>query len=371
LKNQIHTIGDTMKKCKALVTGSNAPGFVSIVKALRSSKKYDFKIIGTDYRDSHTSRFFVNEHFVLPDNRSEEFPFALLDLCEKEDVDVILPIRTDDQVPICEHFGEFLDKGTTPALIVSDSRLMDTLLNKRKLMEYCENIIEMQVPKYGYATNAKSLSSEISKLGYPTKPVVIKPSYSNGSRGFRILDESIDKKRIFFEEKPSGITTTLDDVIKIIGDEFPEMIAMEYLPGKEYTVDVLCRKGITFAVVPRLRTKMTGGITTGGIISQDANFNMIKDCSEKIVEGLGLSYNAGIQVKESEAGAPLLLEVNPRLQGTTTMSVAAGVNIPELMVMMALEEFDYEYSPNIKWGLEMQRVWLELFSYDGKVWLNE
>jgi len=360
-----------MKKCRALVTGSNAPGFVSIVKALKMSKYYDFEIIGTDYHDSHSSRFFVNKHFVLPDNRSEEFPLALMDLCAKEDVDVILPIRTDDQIPICEHFGEFLDKGTTPAVIVSNPSLMDTLLNKRKLMEYCENVIKMRVPKYGYAINAESFSSEISKLGYPEKPVVIKPSYSNGSRGFRILDKSIDKKRLFFEEKPSGIATTLDDVMKIIGNEFPEMIAMEYLPGKEYTVDVLCRKGITFAAIPRLRTKMTGGITTGGIISQDANFEAIKDCSEKIVEGFGLSYNTGVQVKENEEGIPLLLEVNPRLQGTTTMSVAAGVNIPELMVRMALEEFDYDYSPDIKWGLEMQRVWLELFSYDGRVWLNE
>ncbi len=354
-----------------MVTGSTAPGFVSIVKALRSSEKYDFEIVGSDYREGLGSRYFVKDHYILPDNRSDAFPTALLELCERESVEVILPIRTDDQMPICEHFGEFRDKGIEPALIVSDPKLMDMLLNKRKLLEYCEKIIRIEVPQYGFSTHSEDLESEIKRLGYPERPVVIKPSYSNGSRGFRILDASKDKKRMFFEEKPTGIFSTLDEVLAILGDEFQEMIAMEYLPGREYTLDTLCRRGKTFAVVPRFRSRMTGGITTSGVVSKDSNYNTIKETAEKIVEGFGLSYNAGIQVKESKDGIPLLLEVNPRLQGTTTMSVTAGVNIPELMVMMALEEFDYDFSPNVKWGLEMERIWLELFSYDGKVWTNE
>ena len=166
----------------------------------------------------------------------------------------------------------------------------------------------------------------------------------------------LDRRRLFFEEKPTGVYTTLENVLQDIGGDFPELIAMEYLPWLEYTLDVLCRKGQTFCVVPRARKEMTGGITTRGVIAKDKNFDVIVKTSTSIVEGLGFSYNIGIQLKENAKGIPLLLEVNPRLQGTTVMSVASGINIPEQMVAMALGEFDYKQKFEPKWGLDMQML---------------
>lgn len=360
-----------LRRCKVLVTGSAAPGFISIVKALKANTSFEMEIIGSDYIETFSSKSFVKESYVLPDNRSPEFSDALLNLCVSKGVDVILPIRTDDQLPICQKYGEFRDAGVEPAIVTTDPELLDTILNKRKLLEYCREIIHLNTPEFSFSTDTDGLKEAAEKLGYPELPIAIKPSYSNGSRGFRILDEKLDRRKQFFEEKPSGIYSTLDGVLNILGDSFPEMVIMEYLPGNEYTVDVLCRKAKTFAVVPRLRTKMTGGITTKGVITKDDNINHITESVESIIEGFGLSYNVGIQFKVSRNGEPLLLEINPRLQGTTTMSVAAGVNIPELMVQMALKEFDYDFSPTIKWGLEMQRVWLEIFKDDKRIWKNE
>ncbi len=360
-----------MKKCKVLVTGSTAPGFISIVKALKSSRNYDLTIIGSDFREAISSKYYVKESYILPDNRSPEFAGALLDLCVEQDVDVVLPIRSDDQLPLCEKYGDFNEKGIEPALVVTSPDLLDTILNKRSLMEYAKNIIGMEVPVFSCATTSNELEKAVESLGYPETNVVVKPSYSNGSRGFRILDDSLDMRKMFFEEKPTGIYSTLSRVLEDIGDSFPELVVMEYLPGKEYTIDALCRRGITFAAIPRLRTGMVGGITTKGVVANDSNLKAIQKTTAKLVEGFGLSYNVGIQVKENRDGKPLLLEINPRLQGTTTISVASGVNIPELMVMMALQEFDYDYKPEVRWGLEMQRVWLELFKYEGRVWENE
>ena len=361
----------SLKKCKVLVTGSAAPGFVSIIKALKTSSTYKLDIIGTDYIETLSSKTFVKKHYVLADNRSPKFVDSLLDVCKRENVDVILPIRTDDQLPICKRFGEFRDAGIEPAIVTTNPELLDTLLNKKKLLEYCQNVIHLRTPDYHATDNADEFRDAASKLGYPDFPIAVKPCYSNGSRGFRILDQKIDKRKQFFEEKPTGIYSSLDELLSIIGDTFPEMLLMEYLPGNEYTVDVLCRKGITFAAVPRLRTKMTGGITTGGVVANDDNYPIILESCKSVIEGFGLSYNVGLQFKVSRDGVPLLLEVNPRLQGTTTMSVAAGVNIPELMIKMALEEFDYKYTPSIKWGLEMHRIWQELFNDGKRIWKNE
>jgi len=354
-----------------LVTGSTAPGFVSIVKALKSSKKYNLQIFASDYRKSISSHHYVEESYVLPDNRSREFAGAMLDLCVELGIDVVLPIRTDDQFPLCKSYGAFKKEGIEPTIVVTSPQLMDAILNKRALMEYTKEIIKIDTPRFSNASNSEELQEAVYELGYPQKRVVIKPGYSNGSRGFRILDENLDPRHLFFEEKPTGIHSTLNRVLEDIGDTFPELVVMEYLPGNEYTIDVLCRKGETFAVLPRLRTRMTGGITTKGVLTKDSNFDFIDTISRKLIEGFGMSYNVGIQMKESDEGTPLLLEINPRLQGTTVLSVEGGVNIPELVVMMALREFDYDFQPEIKWGLEMERVWLELFKYEGRIWEYE
>ena len=62
------------------------------------------------------------------------------------------------------------------------------------------------------------------------------------------------------------------------------------------------------------------------------------------------------------------MEINPRLQGTTVFTVAAGVNIMELLIDMAFEEFNFDYKPKIKYGLELERVYYELFKYNNEVY---
>jgi len=182
------------------VTGSAAPGFVSIIKALNANTTYDFNIIGTDYIETLSSKAFVKKHYVLPDNKSPTFAESLLNLCKREHVDVVLPIRTDDQIPICQNYGEFKDEGIEPAIVTTNSDLLDILMNKKKLMEYCREVIQIDTPNFSSAVNSDELRDAAAKLGYPEVPVAIKPCYSNGSRGFRILDEKIDKRKHFFNE---------------------------------------------------------------------------------------------------------------------------------------------------------------------------
>lgn len=113
---------------------------------------------------------------------------------------------------------------------------------------------------------------------------------------------------------------------------------------------------------------MKGGITTEGVLQRDENYEDLVDFSKELINGFGFSYNIGIQMKEDNNGCVKLLEVNPRLQGTTVLSVAGGVNIPEKMVEIALNIFDYNYEPEIKWNTELERVYFDLFCYEEKVW---
>jgi carbamoyl-phosphate synthase large subunit len=175
---------------------------------------------------------------------------------------------------------------------------------------------------------------------------------------------------MFFSEKPNSVYSNLSTIKEILGENFQKMLLMEFLPGREYTVDVLCQKGVVYAVLPRLRTTMTGGITTEAILARNNQFDFNKQFSERIIGGFNLSYNIGIQLREDEKGNLKLLEMNPRLQGTTIISVEGGVNIPEIMVDMAFGTFDTSFAPDIKWGLKLQRVWREVLDYEGKQWTS-
>lgn len=146
------------------------------------------------------------------------------------------------------------------------------------------------------------------------------------------------------------------------------MLIMEYLDEPEYTIDVLCYKGKTFAIVPRKRLKMIGGITQNGVI--EALNEKTHTYIEQLIESFGFSYSVGLQIRKSTFNEDLfhIIEINPRLQGTTVMSVAAGINIPEKVVDMALKQFDFNFKPKIRYGLKLERTFYEIFEYNNKVY---
>lgn len=356
------------QRVTVLVTGSNAPGFPSIVRSLKLSKKYQIRIVATDWKDNLKGRYYGDAAYVLPDNKSPEFIEKLALTCKKERVDVLLPIRTDDQLPICRHLEEFHDVGTIPAVVTVNPELMEAAMNKLKLLDYLKNVANLPVLQYDTASTKEALLHAITRLGYPEVPVAVKPAHASGSRGFRVLDPHVDRKKLFFDEKPSGIYTTMEELLDVLGETFPTLLVMEYLREPEYTVDVLCYKGRTFAIIPRRRLRMIGGITVDGRVEKlpEAVDRYIK----KIVESFGFSYSVGMQFRKSGRDSALeyhLLEINPRLQGTTVISVAAGVNIPELVIDMAFKRFDFNFHPNIKYGLTLERTYHELFSWNDQI----
>lgn len=356
------------KRLNVLVTGSNAPGFSSIVRCLKLSRKYEVKIISSDWKINLKGKFYGHSSYVLPDNRSSKFVVELLKVCRENEVDILFPIRTDDQVPICNYLKEFTEIGTIPIIVTPNPELMEISLNKRKMLDYIKNVANLETLDYHIVNNRKAFELALKQLNYPNVPVAIKPSHATGRRGFRVLDESLDRKKLFFSEKPTNVFSTKKEILETLGDDFQEMLIMEYLQEPEFTVDVLCYKGKTFAIVPRKRVRTSDGITVKGIIEKLNK--QTEDYIKKIVESFGFSFSIGLQFRQSSINPETfhLMEINPRLQGTTVFTVAAGVNIMELLIDMAFKEFNFDYKPKIRYGPELERVYYELFKYNNDVY---
>jgi carbamoyl-phosphate synthase large subunit len=142
-----------------------------------------------------------------------------------------------------------------------------------------------------------------------------KPEYGSGSRGIKVCNEISDIKTLDKEESIHRSSNYL---------------FQEYLPGQEYTVDVLCDlESNPIIVVPRKRLQIKAGISSKGQIIKNKE---IENLCKNLCIYLNLKGPVCIQLKEDSKGRFKFIEVNPRLGGGTYFSTLAGVNFLELML---------------------------------------
>jgi len=114
------------------------------------------------------------------------------------------------------------------------------------------------------------------------------------------------------------------------------MIIQEYLPGKEYTIDVLSDlEGNPLVAVPRERIEVKAGISVKGRIVIDKTIQA--ECL-RMAGHLRIKGPSCIQMKRDGEEVPKIVEVNPRMGGSTILTTYAGVNFPELIIKMANTE---------------------------------
>lgn len=336
------------------MTGGGAPGAAGIIRCLKENKS--FHITLADANPAAVGRFLCDDFETIPVAPDASFITAILAVCLKKEIKIILPLVTKELIPFSKHIKEFEEKGIN--VLVSPSHALEIANNKSRLYEFLE-WRGIPVPAFRVVESVDQFKTAIEELGYPLKPVCFKPSVSNGSRGFRIVSEQMNELDLLFNYKPTSTYLSLPDSIRILSSgSFPELLISEYLPGEEYSVDCIAKHGVPVLIVPRLRKRMINGISVEGEFIKD---DLIISYCIQIITALSLHGNIGIQVKRSATGQFLILEINPRVQGTISAALGAGVNLPELAVK---QELNLPISPKeleVKWNTKFSRYWNEVF----------
>ncbi len=337
-----------------LMTGGGAPGAAGILKCLRQEKS--FHITVADANPNAIGKYMNKDFEAIPFASDPSFPEAVLSLSKKKNIHAILPLVTKELIPLSQHSKEFELAGTK--LLLSSTASLEIANNKSRLYEFLQ-WRDIAVPDFRIVKTIDQFNCTIEVLGYPQKTLCFKPSVSNGSRGFRIISEQMNELDLLFNHKPASIYISLDEAKRILSSGvLPELLISEYLPGEEYSVDCLANHGESVLIVPRLRKRMINGISVEGeFLKEDT---IIEYCRQ-IIQELQLHSNIGIQVKKSTAGKFLILEINPRVQGTIAAALGAGVNLPVLAIK---QELELPISPEeliVKWGTKFSRYWQEVF----------
>ncbi len=317
---------------RIVVTGAGAPGIRGTLFSLKNNPDaHPVHIIGTDMNPSFVGRHFVHESAVLPAPEDRAYVGELLAVARKADAHVVLPQTTREVLALSRAVECFAAEGI--AVAVSHAPHTEQADSKWNLLKQCE-AAGIPAPRAILSTSAREFLDAATALGHPDVPIVAKLPHSNGMRGLRVIVEDAWDVPRFIRDKPSGTEIGLDAFMDMLGKggPWPELLVTEFLPGREYTVDVF--RGLEgSAAVVRLRRTIRSGITFEAEVLPESPLTVLS-CA--LGDHLALRFAFGFQWKEDEQGVPRILECNPRAQGTMVASTLAGVNIIWLAVREAL-----------------------------------
>ncbi|MEL6343082.1 MAG: ATP-grasp domain-containing protein [Myxococcota bacterium] len=283
-----------------LVTGAGGAAAVSFLRAVQGP---GIRCFAVDIDPLAAGLYLVEEtnRSLIPRGDDPAMVGALLALCERHQIDILVPTVDTELAPIAAQREAFEARGVRVMLSGLDA--LQVCADKWMLM----NVAAAYVPIPETVLLDADFAVDDCEL-----PVIAKPRRGAGGRGVR---------RIAGREDWAGLPRD------------GSYIVQRYLPGDEYSVDVLCdAKGTSvLAAVPRARMKVDSGVAVAGRTLHDVT---LESTSRMLAAHLGLRYVINIQWKRDPDGVPRLLEINPRFPGTMPLTIAAGVDMPNLALQL-------------------------------------
>lgn len=332
------------------------PGFF---KCLKSNGERNIKIIGCDISDDPAMNFLVDKYYKVPRYTDKGYVDSLLEICKKENVDIFFPQISMELPFILERKRDFEQVGVKVA--ISDKETLATANCKYKLYQFMREK-GLETPRYFLVDSSQTLLTRIAELGYPERPVCIKMTENSGSRGVRIIRPNLSKSKSFMHEKPSSLNVSLVEMCEILDgcNPMPTIMAMEYFPGIEYTVDLLAEHGKTLYIAGRRNTTSSMSIAQTSVVDKiDSAYKLCED----IVHELKLDGNIGFDFMLDEDGKPWLTDLNPRVTATIIIYAGAGLNLPYLRIKQLLGETLPDI--NIQYGTKLMRKYWDILYNSG------
>ena len=314
-----------MRPLTVLVTASGAPGSVALLRSLRENGERDVRLVGCDMSERAIGRFLCDAFDTVPPGPDDGFAHDVLALAQREDVDVVLPQSSHDLPGLAAARERFAEAGI--AVLVSPPETVRLSNDKaecyRRLGE-----AGVRTPAWLRVRGRDPFARAAADLGYPDRPVCFKPVFGSGSRGFRVLDPTVDRAHQLFHERPGNLAMRLEEVLELLPEEGgAELLVMELATGGERTIDgVADGRRVVFAHA-KTREAMRAGLA---MYFRTLNDPELVDRADRIVSTLGVEHFFNIQLV-----GDYVIEVNPRI---STVVYQEDLRLPYLGVKHALGE---------------------------------
>ncbi|ELC8416284.1 ATP-grasp domain-containing protein [Clostridium perfringens] len=345
-----------MKNITILLSAAGSPTIPGILKCFRNNGERNIRIIGIDMIDEPSVHFLVDKFYRVPAVADPDYCKIVLDICKKECVDIYFPNISAEVSALLEYKDQFESAGIR--LAISNRESIDIANNKFKTYQMLRNN-GVIVPAFYEVNSLLDFVEGCKELGYPEQAVCLKIVSGSGSRGVRIIDNSKSRYEIFANSKPNTFFTSYEDMISILdsSDNLKEMMLMPYLPGNEYTVDLLAENGRVLYKAGRENEVSLMSIAQESVLQED---KVAYEVAEKVVELLNYTGNMGLDFMRDSKGIPVLTDINPRITATVSVIAAGGINLPYLRIKQLLGEKLPDVS--IEYGTRLKRRYGEIYT---------
>jgi len=311
-----------LRPITVLVTASGAPGTAALLRALRENGEREVRLVGTDMSERSVGRHLCDAFHLVPAGSDPGFADAISELCGREGVDAVLPQSSFDLAGLAEHRESF----PVPVLVSSPETIRRS--NDKAETYALLHRLGLPAPAFRRVHGAAAVAAAAEELGYPDRPVCFKPVFSSGSRGFRILDPTVDRAHQLLEERPGSVSMRLEEAVELLPAEGgPELLVMELATGGERTIDGIADGERVLLGHPKTREAMRAGLAMYFVTLADEGLGALADA---IVAELEIEHFFNIQLVGEQ-----VIEVNPRI---STIVYQEDLNIPYLGVKHALGE---------------------------------
>ena len=313
-------------KVKVLVTSAGTASAVSVIKALRQQEELSLEIYATDMDPLAAGLYLADHFFISPSAKNPSYIPSLINFVKEKGIHAIIPIYSKEISLIAKHSDE-LEKAGGKTFLPEES-VISTCNDKIAIAEILKRS-GIKIPQH-YSRPADVPPEKF--------PVFFKPNFSSSSSGAIAIENLTDLQKQF--------------------NACPGGVIQELLKGQEITVDVFCNEASEAVVIaPRIRLAVKSGQTVKG---ETIDASLFKNTVEKICSLIKMKGACNIQFFLSD-NQITFLEINPRFAaGGLMLTVAAGANIPLLVLKQILGIKIKPEECKIKPGVKMTRYWEEI-----------
>ncbi|MGE3843495.1 MAG: ATP-grasp domain-containing protein [Vicinamibacterales bacterium] len=277
---------------------------VTLLEAFRGALEaggFRGRVLATDVNPWSPGVHMADAAYAVPLSTAPDYVERVLDVCRREQVDVVVP-TIDDELPV---FASALSRFAEEGIRVIVSPLETTLACNDKVRT-CE-ILRAAGVSAAASYRRETLPADLDP------PLFVKPRVGRGS--------------------VSAFQARTRRELEFFLDYVPDPCIQECLDGPEFTLDLFCDlEGHPVSVVPRERVVIRSGVIDRGRTVKNPHLLELGIACARALPFVG---PINIQCRMHQ-GRPVVFEINPRFSGGIGLTLRAGADFAAWSLQLAL-----------------------------------
>lgn len=298
---------------------------VSLIRAFRKEAQKiepDSKIFAVDLNPGLSSACNISDcSFKVPKVTSSEYIPTLTDLCERNDIDLVIP-TIDPELPVLAANKDQLESNGSK-VVVSNMKLVRACQDKTNTVQFFK---EREIP-----------TPQIIDKDNLRYPIYAKPYDGSSSENNYIIHDASELRDYHTNDEKLLFFDYLDHIIH-----------------NEYTLDLYYDLNSDLkCVVPRKRVEVRGGEVNKGLTEKNVLVPFVKKKLGHVPGARGcLTLQLFLNTEDHNIHG---IEINPRFGGGYPLSYLSGANFPKWLIEEYLFEKPVEYFEDWEANLLMLR----------------